>query len=189
MSRLHRGYRKASIKLANVALPQKLIGPRHAVDPLDAQFLRQPSLPGSEIPFPSSSSLRRVGRNHLNPQFLQGPSHLRRPRAIDRLTGFRGMEEMASPIAVERTESAFSFDDFPQSGHHRGGRFFFHQLRVVDLAGGIVENHQQIESTLILKPSVRTAIQMQQHPRQRAPWPPPPMYSSFPTLLHQPGHL
>jgi hypothetical protein len=49
------------------------------------------------------------------------------------------MKEMAGPIAVQRTESAFSLDHFAQSGHHRGGRFFCHQLRVVNLAGACVQ--------------------------------------------------
>src|ERR1700680_650520 len=113
MSWLRRGYRKASIALGQVALPQKLIGSRHAVDPLEAQFLRQPSLPGTEIPFPSSSSLRRVSRNHLDPQLGHRPTHLGGAMAIHGLAGLRGIEEMAGAIAVQRAESAFPLDHLP----------------------------------------------------------------------------
>src|SRR6185312_6695955 len=53
--------------------------------------------------------------------------------------------------------------------HHRRRRFLLHQLRVVNLACGIVENHDQVVPALILKPLVPAAVDMQQHPRQRPP--------------------
>src|ERR1700756_5064650 len=113
MSWLRRGYRKASIELGNVVLSQKLIGPRHTLNPPEAKFLRQSSLPGPEIPFPSSARLRRVRRNHLDPQLGQRPAHLRWALAIRGLAGLRGIEEMARAIAVQRAESAFSLDHLP----------------------------------------------------------------------------
>jgi hypothetical protein len=39
------------------------------------------------------------------------------------------------------------------------------QLRVVDLAGGVVEDHGQVVPALVLKPLVLAAIDVQQHPR------------------------
>src|SRR5580700_7793345 len=101
------GYRKASIELRNVALSQKLIGARHTLNSPEPQLLGESPLPGAEVAFASPASLWRVRRYHLDPQLPQGPPHLRRATAIDRLTGFRGIEEMAGPIAVQRTESAF----------------------------------------------------------------------------------
>jgi hypothetical protein len=56
-------------------------------------------------------------------------------------------------------------------------------LCVVDLAGGIVEEDQQIVAAVVLEPGVRAAIEVQPHPRQRAAFPPPPMDSSFPAFL------
>ena len=76
---------------------------------------------------------------------------------------------MAAPIAVQGAEHAFALDHFLQPRHHRQRRFFFHQLRVVDLAGGIVQNHDQVVPALILKPAVSAAIDVQQHARQRPP--------------------
>src|SRR4029077_8564902 len=99
------------------------------------------------------------------------------------------MEEMAGPIAVERTESTFALDHLAQGGHDRGGRFLFDELCIVDLAGRVIQNYQQIVATIILKPSVRTAIQVQQHPGQGSACPTTSMHSSFPTFVHQSGHL
>jgi hypothetical protein len=77
------------------------------------QLLRQTPLPGAKAAFSASARLRRVGRNHLDPQFSQCPAHLRRAAAIDLLSGLRGMEEMAGAIAIQRAKGPFPFDDFP----------------------------------------------------------------------------
>ena len=45
--------------------------------------------------------LRRVGGDHLNPQLLRGPSHLRPRRRIDRPARLRRHEEVAGPIAIK----------------------------------------------------------------------------------------
>src|SRR6516165_5886422 len=42
---------------------------------------------------------------------------------------------------------------------------------------------------MILKPSVRAAVQMEQHPRQRPTGTPTSMHSSFAALPYQPGGL
>src|SRR5437660_668919 len=113
------------------------------------QELRQPSLPGAEVAFTASPRLRRVGGNHLNVQFTQGSSHLGQTMAIDFPSHLRRQPEMAAPVAVQRAEHAFAFDHFLQPCHHRHRRLFLHQLRVINLAGGIVQNHDQVIPALV----------------------------------------
>ena len=112
------------------------------------------------------------------------------------LTSFEGLAaclrrvpEVAGTIAVQRAEQAVAFDHLAQRCHHRPRRFFLHQLRVVDLAGGIVEQHQQVIPALILKPTVPAAIDVHEHVRQRPPWPSLAVHAPFAPALHQPGSL
>ena len=76
-------------------------------------------------------------------------------------------------------------DDFAQPNHHRASRFLFHQLCVVDLAGRIIQDHQQIVLPAILKPGVLAAIHMQHHPRKGPPWTPGAMAAPPVTFLDQ----
>ena len=46
------------------------------------QLLRQASLPGAKVALAAAPRLRRVGRNHLDAQLAQRPSHLRQPIRI-----------------------------------------------------------------------------------------------------------
>src|SRR5258708_5525049 len=68
-------------------------------------------------------------------------------------------------------------------------RFFFGQLRIVDLAGSVVEDHDQIVPALILKPLVIAAVDMQHHPRQWTPLAPLAMHAAPGLALHQAGCL
>ena len=82
---------------------------------------------------------------------------------------------MAPPIAVQRAKQPLLFDHLPQARHHRQRRFLLDQLRVVDLAGRIVQNHDQVVIPVVLKPAMLAAIDVQQHARQRPPRSAPPM--------------
>src|SRR3974390_2858731 len=166
---LRRPHLKALIELGDVVLPQKAIGLFHRGDPTQPQLLRQPSLPGPEVALRTAPRLRRIGGNHLNPQLAQRPAYLRYPMGIHLATRLRRQPEMAAPIAVQRAEQALALDHFAQSRHHRRRRFFLHQLPVVDLAGGVVQNHQQVVPALVLKPLVPAAVNVQQHAGQRPP--------------------
>ena len=42
-------------------------------------------------------------------------------------------------------------------------KFLMDQLRVIDLTGGIIQNHNQIQLPFILKPSMLATIDVQQH--------------------------
>src|SRR5260370_2018271 len=87
---------------------------------------------------------------------------------------------MAAPIAVQRAESAFALDHFLQSRHHCRRRFLFHQLRVIDLARGVLQNHDQVVPPFILKPLVTAPLDVQHHPRQSPPLPPLPIHPALP---------
>src|SRR6204780_2755836 len=77
---------------------------------------------------------------------------------------------MAAPVAIQGAEQSLPFDHFAQSAHPRLRRFLLHQLRVVNLTGGIIQNHDQIVPALIAQPTVPAAVAVQQHPRQRSSW-------------------
>src|SRR5271157_1878401 len=104
---LGRPSHKLVIKLLDITHFQKGIGLLDASDAAQAQLLRHAPLPSPEVPFPPPSRLGRVRGNHLNPQLLQGASHLRQTLVIDRFTSFGSEEEMAGSVAVEGAEAAF----------------------------------------------------------------------------------
>jgi hypothetical protein len=54
------------------------------------------------------------------------------------------------------------FDHFLQPCQHRNARFLLHQLRVVDLAVGVIQNHQQVIPALVLKPAMLAAEKLQE---------------------------
>ena len=106
-----------------------------------------------------------------------------------RPTRRRRLKKVARPITVERAESPLPLHHFPQRRHHRARRFLLHQLRVVGLAGGVIQHLDQVIPTLVLKPLVPASVQVQQHPRQRPPRSPLAMHAPLPPLLHQPRPL
>src|SRR5437588_9284118 len=113
---------------------------------------------------------------------------------VDSPSRLGGEPEMAAAIAVKGAEYAFALDYFLQPSHHGHGRFLLRELRVIDLAGGIVQNHDQVIPALVLEPLVMTAVDMQQHAGQRPPWAPacdaPPAASAAPpapTLARPPS--
>ena len=96
---------------------------------------------------------------------------------------------MASPIAVQRAEHALALDHLPQSCHHRRRRFLLHQLRVIDLAGGVVQNHDQIVIAVVLKPAVFAPVDVQHHTRHGPPRTAPTVRAPLVPLRHQTGPL
>ena len=70
-------------------------------------------------------------------------------------------------------------------GHYRGRRFLLDQLRVVDFAGRVVEDHDQVVPALVLKPLVLAAVDMQQHPRHRTARTPLAMHPALAPSGHQ----
>jgi len=108
---------------------------------------------------------------------------------IHRFARLAGHEEVAAAIAIEGAEQALLLDHLLQRCHDRSRRFFFDQLRIVDLAGGVVEKDNQVVIAVILKPAMRAAINVQQHARQRPARPPAAMRSALAFSRHQSGAL
>src|SRR6202007_1479727 len=82
-ARLGRWDAEALVELGHAVLPQELVGGFQRVDPAQAQFLREPPLPGAEVPLRTPARLRRVGRDHRNAQLLQRSAHWRELPRID----------------------------------------------------------------------------------------------------------
>src|SRR5487761_1850026 len=102
------------------------------------------------------------GRNlNLSLPRLRGPDHgISLEFSSPLPMGFRlhtkcrlTQEKMACPVAVECAEDAVRLDHLPQGCHHRPRRFLLHQLRVVDLIGGVVHDRDQIMPAVVLKPA------------------------------------
>jgi hypothetical protein len=97
-------YTEFSVELTDIRVVEKTIGFIDGSTAGQSQFLRQPTLPGSETAFTASASLGRVRRDGLNSQFIHGPANLRSFLVIDRTSTFGSEKEMAGPVAVERTK-------------------------------------------------------------------------------------
>src|SRR5437016_6465861 len=78
--------------------------------------------------------------------------------------------EMAAAVAIQGAKHALPRDHCLQPRHHRQRGFFFHQLRVIDLAGGVVENHQQVVPALVLEPAMPAAIEVVRYRVCKAGW-------------------
>src|SRR5712692_423788 len=187
--RLRRRHRKAPVELRQVTLPQKAVGFVHRANPAQPQLLRQTPLPGAEVPLAAPPRLRRIRRNHLHPQIPQRAPHLRHPLPVHHLPGLRRQPEVTGPIAIQSAENPAPLHHLAQRLKHRLGRFLLHQLRVIDLAGGVIQHHDQVVPLLIPQPAMRTAVDVQQHPDHRSPLAPPPMHAALPRLDRQPRSL
>src|ERR1039458_6148865 len=142
-ARLQSRHLESLIELGHVLSLEKNIGLLQRANTAQTQLLRQASLPSSKAPLRTPPRLRRVGRYHPNPQFLQSPSHLRQPFQIHLPTRSRRPKEVTGAVAVQGAENPFLLDHLSQCPPPRHRPFLFHQLRVVNPAGRIVQNHQQ----------------------------------------------
>src|ERR1035438_4186535 len=125
----------------------------------------------------------------MHTQFFHGAAHLRRTVIIDLAPALRRQPEVGSAVGIERTEQPLLFNHRTQPGHYSGGRLLLGQLRVVDLAGGVVQDHDQVVPTLILKPRVIAAVDVQHHARQGTSLTTLAVYSTLRLPLHQAGCL
>src|SRR4030081_1868702 len=97
---LCRRYCELLVEYRNVALAQEGIRRFQSSDAGQPQLLRQPSLPGAETAFAAPACLRRIGRNHLHPQLLQSPAHLRQTMLVHLLARLQSHKEMAAAITI-----------------------------------------------------------------------------------------
>jgi len=96
---------------------------------------------------------------------------------------------MTRPITIQSAKYPFLLDHSTQSRHHRSRGFFLDQLRIVDFAGGIIQDHNPVVPAIVIQPSVCAAIDVQQHPRQGSSLSPPAMRPAPLSPLHQPRSL
>ena len=175
IGRLHR---ELLVELRNVSSPQELIGSFRRGDCGQSQLLRQATLPGAKASLAPSSRLRRVRGDHLYTQFFHRPANLGRPVFVNLFACFDGYEEVAAPVTIERTKQSLLLDHLTQPLHHRPGRFLLHQLRIVDFAGRVIQNDNQVAPTVIAEPLVFATVNVQHHAWQRTPFPSPAMLLS-----------
>jgi hypothetical protein len=97
-SALRRWDLKAAVELGHIVLGEKSVGRLQSADSMQSQLLRQSPLPGGEAAFRASPRLRRVGRNHMDPQLPQSAARLRQAVSIDLAARFRREPEMAAPV-------------------------------------------------------------------------------------------
>jgi hypothetical protein len=131
---LRRRHSKMSVELGDVVLPQKEVGRLRALDLAQSQRLRQASLPGAEVAFTTAARLRRAAGIICTPNWLSArplasadADRPCRPPSGSAKNDSRGhCTEHRKPLCLQSL---------------RFRRFLRHQLRVIDLAGGVVQNH------------------------------------------------
>jgi hypothetical protein len=101
----------------------------------------------------------------------QSPSHLRRPLLVHRLAGLHRHEVVAAAIGVEARWQALSGKHLQARPKRRGGALLLDQERRIDLAGGVIHGHDQIERRLTLEPGLAAAVLVQHHACARLPRP------------------
>ena len=105
------------------------------------------------------------------PKFLHRPPNPRQAVLIHLFPFFHRHKKAVPPVAVQGAKYAPRFDHLAQAGHHRSRRFLLHQLCVVDLTGGVIQNHDQVIPPPVVQPAMLASIDVQQHPRHRPPRP------------------
>src|SRR5215475_13078751 len=104
---------------------------------------------------------------------------------IDRLISLRGKKEMAGSIAVKRTKHALPLNHLAQRCHYCAGRYLLYQLGVIDLAGGVIHDHQQVVPAIVTEPAMLTGINVQEHPGQGPPRSPLTIFAALALRLYQ----
>src|SRR5262247_1820866 len=108
---------------------------------------------------------------------------------IDPLAGLRCPEEVTGTVTIERGEPTLGMDHMSDRRHYGSRRFLLDQLRVINLTGGVVQNDNQIQLPLVLKPSMLAAVDVEQHPRNRPTRPTPPVRAALPSCGDQTRRL
>src|SRR3954471_18247105 len=115
---LRRRYAEPSVEISDVLLAKELVRLLDISDAADPEFLRQTSLPRPEVSLRSATGLRRIRRDHADPQILQCASHLRGTARINTLATFCRHKEMSCAVAVQRAERTSRFNHLPQCCHN-----------------------------------------------------------------------
>lgn len=106
----------------------------------------------------------------LDAELVQGPADLGLRPLVDRLARLRGHEVVAAAVGVEGQEQPPPGDRLAHALKAAHRPFLVHQKGRVNLAGGVVHGHDQVELPIEGRdPAVARAVLVQQHPRKRAP--------------------
>ena len=95
------GCLKRCVVVGQIGLLDPPVRRRDIADARKLQLLDQTVLQRPEHPLRAPARFRRVGRNMLDAESRQGPSHLRQMRFVDLAAGLRREEVVAAAIGVE----------------------------------------------------------------------------------------
>lgn len=101
---LRGGMGKLLVERRKMDLLEAPVGRFHVGDPVERQLLDQPVLVRPEHPLGAPPCFRGIGRDHLDPHLIHGPSELGRALLVHLATLFGGIPIMASPVGVEGAE-------------------------------------------------------------------------------------
>src|ERR1700682_2537004 len=133
--------------------------------------------------------LRRVGRDLSDPQPIERPPHLGEPPLVDLPTRLRGEEVMAAAIGIQARWQTLRPEHRQTPPKARCRSLFLHQKGRIDLAGGIVHRHDQVEFGSPRKPRKLAPILVQHHAHTRLARPLAAVGTAPLGTLHQAGRV
>lgn len=114
-------------------------------------------LQGLEDAFRAAARLRRIGRDMLDAQMIEGAADLRQAGPIHLSASLRRVKVVAAPIRVEAQRQAMPAEHLLQGPECRGRTLLLHQKGRENRARRIVHRDNQIKRRLAAKPSVPRA--------------------------------
>jgi hypothetical protein len=102
--------------------------------------------------FRATARLRRIGRDMLHAQMLEGAANLRQIRSINLAASLGRVKIMAAPIRIEAERQAMPAKHLRQGPKRRSRPLFFHQKSRKNGARRVVQRHDQIKRRLAAKP-------------------------------------
>ena len=147
---------------------QEPVGGRHIGDAGEIEFLRQAFLQGAEHALRAAPGLRRIGRDQLNTELLQGTSDLGWIVLVDLAAGLRRVPIVRGPVCIKRAEQPHGRPHLVLQQRHkaRHGALLGDEEGGIDLRSGIVHGHDQVP-VLTRHPLVRGAVLVQHHADHR----------------------
>ena len=157
----------------------------HVRDPGQRQLPRQPSLVRAERPLRSAPRLRRVRRDHLDPELRdQRPPELGRIRLVHLPARLRRRPVVRGAVRVQRAEQPLRLHRLADPEEAAPGPLPGAQEHRVVLVRRVVHGHHQVPR-LARHPRVRARVLVHQHPGHRRRLAPLPVPAAAPFPLHR----
>ena len=153
-------------------------------NPRRRQLLRQPPLMRAERALRAAPRLRRVGRDHLDPEPRHRPTELGRVVPVHLAPRRRRVPVVRAPVRVQRTEQALRLDRLPRPPKAAPRALLLAEEHRIVLVGGVVHGHDQVPP-LGLDPVMVAAVLMHQHARPRRALPPLAVLAASLRLRHR----